>query len=236
MRISAWDLETSSLNGSFGMILCACVGDVGSKDPVELFSIRDYKRKGKNIFDAERRMLIDLSARLLDSDAWLTWYGRRFDAPMLQTRLLYHRLPVMPTNHPHIDGWYTARFKMKLHSNRLASAQDFLGVKHKKTSIDAESWILALSGDDKAFGTIEDHCVLDIHVLREVYDVIKPLVAQHPNKGLITPDCKCPVCGSNKIQRRGWRLTRTRKYRRYQCQDCSAWFSNTKAEKIADRA
>lgn len=44
---------------------------------------------------------------------------------------------------------------------------------------------------------------------------------------------RCPVvtCGSDHIQRRGWAYTKTRKYPRYQCQDCGKWFRGVRSEK-----
>ena len=81
MKIAAFDIEASSLNAAYGMLLCACVGDIGS-DKIETFTLRNYRKRGENIFDAERRTLIDISARLLESDVLLGWYSKKFDHPI----------------------------------------------------------------------------------------------------------------------------------------------------------
>ena len=227
MKITVWDIEASSLNASFGMLLTVCCGDVGEKK-IDSYNLLDYKRRGETIFDAERKLLIDVSARLLEADVWLGWYSKKYDLPFVQSRLIKHHLPILPHNFPHIDGWMTAKYRLKLPSNRLATVQDFLGVEHSKTKIDPDSWLLAMSGDKEAMEVILHHNKLDIEVLREVYDRIKPLITDHPHRGLVGPAVECGICASSRMQRRGFHLTRTRKYQRYQCQECGAWTRGTK--------
>ena len=227
MKITAWDIEASSLNASYGMLLCVCCGNVG-EEKIDKFNLHDYKKRGDSVFEAERKLLIDLSARLTEADVWLTWYGKRYDLPFVNSRLLKHDLPVLDPRHPHIDGWQTCKYRLKLPSNRLATIQDFLGTPNAKTKITPDDWLLAMSGDRTAMGTILHHCILDIEVLKQVYEKIKPLIIDHPHKGLIDGRSNCGICGSSRVQRRGWHITRTRKYRRLQCQECGAWSRDNK--------
>jgi hypothetical protein len=46
-----------------------------------------------------------------------------------------------------------------------------------------------------------------------------PLITDHPFTG---KGGRC-ACGSNRVQYRGYHLTRTRRYRRFQCQQCGKW-------------
>jgi uncharacterized protein YprB with RNaseH-like and TPR domain len=224
MSILSWDLETSSLNADYGVILCAGFKTVGSGKP-KVLSIADYE--GKTILDKEKRLLRDVSDILLSHDVWLTWFGTYFDIPFVNSRLLYHRLPTLPTNYPHVDGWKTARNRLKLRNNRLKTVQEFLGTATEKDAVLGPIWVKAISGDEKALKYVINHCFKDICALEEVYWLLRPLIVDHPNAGLIDGRGGCSVCGETKLQKRGFHITRTRKYQRFQCQNCGAWTRGT---------
>lgn len=226
MRLISWDLETSNLNADYGVILCAGWKVVGEGRP-HIISIRDFPLYEKDPTN-DREVLKALSDVLLTADCWLTWYGTYFDIPFLNTRLLYHGLPIVPPNHAHIDGWKTSRNRLKLRNNRLNTVQDFLGLANEKDAVKGPIWIRAISGDQRALRYIESHCRKDVLVLEEAYERLKPLIIDHPGHGIATKDGACPNCGSTHLQKRGFHLTRTRRYQRYQCQGCGAWAKGAK--------
>lgn len=228
MRLLAWDLETSNLSASFGTIICAGFKTVGAGRPTVL-SIDRYEG---DALKAEKALLKDLSAALLDCDCWLTWYGTYFDIPYLNTRLLYHKLPVLPATFPHIDGWKTARNRLKLGNNRLNTVQGFLGLKDEKTHIKGEMWIRALTGHRASMRYLVRHCSQDVLVLEQAYERLRPLIIDHPNQGLVKRDAKCPVCGGRRLQKRGLHVARSRAYQRMHCQQCGAWSKRAKEEAI----
>lgn len=232
MNLVAWDLETSNLSASFGSIICAGFKTVGEGKPVVL----DISQYSGDILQAEKKLVKDLSEVLLDADCWLTWFGTYFDIPYLNTRLLYHNLPVLPANFAHIDGWKTAKNRLKLGNNRLNTVQQFLNLDDEKTHIKGEMWILALSGNKKAMKYLVDHCYQDVLVLEQAYERLKPLIIDHPNRGLLDGRGGCGICGGEKLQKRGFHITRTRKYQRFQCQDCGSWSKGTKPIEVARAA
>lgn len=222
MEILAWDLECSGLNADYGMILCIGFKPVkGGK--AEVWDVASY---GNNYLTSEKRLLKDASDRLLKSDIWLTWFGTYYDIPFINSRLLYHRLPVLPAGHPHIDGWRTAKNRLKLRNNRLATVQDFLGLEHEKDAVKGPEWIKAMQGDRKALKYIIEHCRKDVLVLEEAYNLLRPLIVDHPFKDA-GKNGACPVCEEQALQKRGYHLTKTRKYQRYQCQNCGSWTKAT---------
>lgn len=234
MRILAWDLECSSLNADFGIILCCGSKEVDKGKP-EILNILDYVGKDRDMIKAERKMLVDISAQLLTADVWLTHYGSagRFDLNFLNSRLLYHRLPMLPTKFPQIDTWKVAYNNLRLRNNRLITISEFLGTEDEKNAIKGDQWIRALGGHRPSMDYIVEHCRRDVLVLEEVYHLLRPLVTDHPNKGLIDGRGGCSICGSTKVQRRGFHVTRTRKYRRLQCMECGAWSREAKAIEFA---
>jgi uncharacterized protein YprB with RNaseH-like and TPR domain len=232
MRILSWDIEASGLNADFGIVLCVGFKTVG-QGKAEVLSILDYSNG--DLIKAEKKLLKDVTLRLLDSDVWLTHYGTWFDINFVNTRLLYHRLPIIPPNHSHIDTWKISRNRLKLRSNRLKTISEFLKTADEKNAIRPEQWIRAMAGHRASMNYIVEHCRRDVLVLEEVYHLIRPLVLDHPNKGLLDGRGGCSVCGATKLQARGVRVTRTRKYQRFQCQECGGWSSGTKPIAIAPR-
>lgn len=227
MNILAHDIEASNLSADFGILLTFGSKTVGKGKP-EVLNILDYRGADQDMIKAEKRLLKDVSDRMLAADVWLGHYSTRYDVPFLNSRLLYHGLPVLPANHAHIDTWKVSRNHLKIHSNRLASIQEFLHLDDAKNSIKPEQWLRALSGHRPSMAYICEHNRLDVLVLEQAYLKLRPLVLDHPNKGLVDGRGGCGVCGSAKIQRRGFHLTRTRKYQRFQCQDCGAWSKSVK--------
>lgn len=231
MRILAWDLECSNLSADFGIILTAGFKEVGEGKP-EVYNILDYTGEDRDLIRAEKRLLKDISTRLLDCDVWLTHYGTWYDIPFVNTRLLYHGLPVLPPNFAHIDTWKVSRNRLKLRNNRLATISDFLKTDDEKNAIKPEQWIRALGGHRPSMNYIVDHNRRDVLVLEEVYSILRPLVLDHPNKNLVDGRGGCSKCGATKLQKRGTHLTRTRKYQRYQCQNCGGWSRSVKPLEI----
>ena len=235
MRILSWDLECSNLAADFGIILCCGTKEVGVGRP-NVISILDYLDETKDLIRAEKCMLIDVSARLLDCDVWLTHFGSWFDIPFVNSRLLYHRLPVLPPSFAHVDTWKIAKNRLKLRNNRLNTVSEFLKTKAEKNAIKPEQWIRALGGHAPSMRYIVEHCRRDVVVLEQSYLRLRPLVLDHPNRGLIDGRGGCSVCGSTCLHRRGYHVTRTRKYHRLQCQKCGAWSKESKPCEIAVHA
>lgn len=238
MRILSWDIEASNLSADFGIVLCVGGKIVGEGKP-RVLNILDYTSEhDRDLIRAEKRLLVDVSAMLLDCDVWLTHFGTWYDINFINTRLLYHRLPIIPPTFSHIDTWKVAKNRLKLRNNRLVTIQEFLGLSTKKNAIQPEQWLRALGGHRPSMAYIVEHCRLDVLVLEQAYLRLRPLVLDHPNRGLIDGRGGCSACGAKKLQKRGFHVTRTRKYQRYQCQNshCGAWSKGTKPLEIAPRS
>lgn len=222
-RIKLWDLECSDLNANWGVILCGGVKNYGVKNTRVHVS-----KTPTNDRDVVRRIAEDVS----DADAWVTWYGKYFDVPFLNSRLIFHGLKPLP-NIPNIDGWAIAKYKLKLNSNRLQSVRDFLGLPTDKTKVAGPIWLAAISGDKKAMKYIVDHCWADVEVLEEAYDRIKPLQTTPLfNKAVAEGHKGCAICGAEarKLIAHGYGFTNSNRYPRFQCASCGGW-TRGKAER-----
>ncbi len=225
-NVVLFDIECTNLNANFGYMLCVGYKKLGEKNG-HCISITDFPAFHK---DPTNDYYVTKAAgeALRDADVLIGWYSTKFDLPYLQTRLLYHKLPTLPPIQ-HVDGWKIAKYKMKLNSNRLASLSAFLEVEDK-TPLTGPIWIKAAAGHKPSVKYVVDHCIQDVEVLEQVYDRIKPLMTNHPGMGVILGKLfACPVCGGEKLQKRGYHMSRTRKYQRYHCQKCGAWSNDGKA-------
>jgi RNase_H superfamily len=227
-KIAVWDLETSDLKANKGFIFCGAVCDPldMSVDMYRIDSYKGYKRDLRN----DRDLVVDLVRDLSGADLWVTYYGKRFDLPFLNSRILYWRQRGVDVPHlenvPHIDLYDTARRKLALHSNRLASVSAFLG-NTAKTSVDLALWMDAAYGNKEALEHIVDHCQDDVITLAEDYLDLRPLIRAHPHLGLLSGGDKlsCGSCGSEKTQKRGVYVTESTKRQRLYCQECGKWSS-----------
>ncbi len=220
-KIMFWDIESTSLNAAFGTILCIGHKLLGEKDP-KVITILDHPAGGENMLN-DKPLVEEFSVAFNACDYHATWYGKRFDLPMINTKLLHHGLkPLMPK--PHLDLWETARKHFKLHSNRLAAWQQYLGTPHAKTPIEFDDWLKAAQGNRKSIKYVKTHCAADVNVLEEIFIRFRPWVETEPMRALFTGEADaCPNCGNHKLQKRGMQVSLTRVYQRYQCGKCGHW-------------
>ncbi len=172
MIIGIFDFEMSNLNADFGMLLCGVIKNFRGKS--QTFRLDQYPGYEKDRAN-DKALAKDLRDALEQFDIWVSYNGRRFDVPFLNSRLLYHGLrPVEKKKH--IDILYQARYKLKLHSSRLASVQEHLGLRHEKTEIKANHWMRAVAGYKPSMDYIVRHCVADVNVLEDTYEALKQFV------------------------------------------------------------
>jgi uncharacterized protein len=102
-RIIFFDLETTGLSGGAGTLpfLAGC----GWFDD-ETFHVRQFFLNSPG---AESAMLDGLSDVLRDASLLVTFNGRSFDVPLLETRFAFHRKPVTTSEVPHFDMLHPAR-------------------------------------------------------------------------------------------------------------------------------
>jgi uncharacterized protein YprB with RNaseH-like and TPR domain len=99
-----FDLETTGLSGGAGTyaFLVGC----GWFDEARGFVTRQYVLA--RTVD-ERPMLQAVADELKRAGALVSFNGKSFDAPLLETRFLYHRLPWIGGRLPHVDVLHPAR-------------------------------------------------------------------------------------------------------------------------------
>ena len=108
-----FDLETTGLSGGAGtlafLVGCGWFEDDGA------FVTRQFLLARH----ADERMLLEaVAAELARAGALVSFNGKSFDAPLLESRYLFHRLPWSGREMPHVDVLHPARrfWKRKEHT------------------------------------------------------------------------------------------------------------------------
>lgn len=228
-KVLLWDIEAADLNADYGHILCIGYKWLGSNTTYVISRTEedDWPTAGKNLWD-DRRIIREFLPVMAQADNQVTWYGKKFDEPYVRARMMYWGFkndfpPIF-----HTDLYYTARFEMKLSNNRLATVGNFLKLEEGKMHMPVTDWKHAAMGDRAKMLKTERRCGSDVVLLEEAYVKMRPFIRSNRFNMRVLSDgsMACPACGSDKLQRRGYRFTLNTKWRRFQCQKCGAWSSS----------
>ncbi|MDE3095297.1 MAG: ribonuclease H-like domain-containing protein [Chloroflexota bacterium] len=118
-HLAFFDIETTGLSGGTGTY--AFLAGLGSFEDGG-FRLRQYFLPA---VDGERAMLALLAADLARCDALVTYNGRAFDLPVVETRMTLARLRPACAEMPHLDLLHAVRrlYRHRLQSCRLADAE-----------------------------------------------------------------------------------------------------------------
>lgn len=165
MKIAIWDLECSSLQPTFGIIICAGIKPLG-KEAKMVFK----GRKGSN----DKELVKSIKEELEKYDMLISYNGLNFDLKYLNTRLMYWRIKPLDVGILHLDMCKIMKKVSKTNRfqrNSLDMNTNFYGIKGKN-HVDPVQWMQAsLDGDKKALAMIVDHCKRDVEILEELYNL-----------------------------------------------------------------
>jgi uncharacterized protein YprB with RNaseH-like and TPR domain len=161
----SFDIECTSLNADFGIVLCAVIKPSGGAPKVFRGDQLNKKWDTKRSDDSA-------AEELAKYDILAAHNGARFDMPFLRTRMMRWGMPPMPK--PKIvDPCQILRQQFKLSSNSLDRSTSFLGF-NSKSPVEGNMWLQAsLDGNRKAMNYIVKHCVEDVLMLEKMVREIK---------------------------------------------------------------
>lgn len=189
---------------------------------VHFHSLPEYPLFKKNKLD-DRMLIEDLHALFDEADILIAHNGDRFDIRKARARFISQGLKP-PSPFKSIDTLKEARKYFHFESNKLGDLGQLLGVGKKMAHTGFDLWERSMRGDKDAWKTMKDYNVQDVLLLERVYEKLKPYMATHPDLRVYSNNPGCPTCQSPHVTRQGFRVSRTRKYRQYKCQDCGSWF------------
>lgn len=175
-----------------------------------------------------RRGMIQAAHDLLDeADVVMTYYGRRFDIPKLNTAMLLGGLKP-PSPYRQIDLYYVVRSQFDFEYKRLDYVAKALGLKGKVSHAGLALWLACMEGDPKAWKTMRKYNIQDVRLLEELYGFMQPWIPHHPSHGALAGADVCPKCGSGELERRGYSVTQAGRFQRYCCKGCGGWSRDSK--------
>lgn len=177
MRISAFDIESSGLDGDWASILCASFCVIASDDPKEIGKVTTLTRKirPKDPMD-DGALAAKIRDAVEDWNVIVTWNGKLFDLPFVNARLLkagYEDCnPQM-----HLDlMWYATGNSARLASRKLDNVAKFFKTMNQKYEVPNEVLQASRYGDPEALKEVIKHCEADVRILRDVYWRLIPRV------------------------------------------------------------
>jgi RNase_H superfamily len=164
------------------------------------------------------------------ADVIVAHNGNAFDIKKVKARMLAHNL-IPPSPFASIDTLRVARRHFKFDSNRLDDLSRELGVGSKLKHDGFSMWEDCMKGCPLAWKKMKQYNIHDVRILEQVYLRLRPWIEGHPNAGFFSCEQVCPVCGSEKIQQRGFKRTKSCVYKQMWCKSCHAWSRSLLREK-----
>lgn len=187
-------------------------------------------------------VLVGLWAELDEADIVIVQNGIKFDLRKINARFLARGMRP-PSPYKVVDTMLEARKVAALTSNKLEWLAAVLTTERKDKHHEFpgfELWTECLKGNPRAWAVMRKYNPKDVIATEKVYLKLRPYIAGHPNIAAYDDDehMRCPKCGSKHLNRRGFALTQTGQYPRYQCRSCGGWArgrytTNTKGKRAS---
>lgn len=194
--------------------------------------------------DGTPRMRNDLRALLDEADVTVTYNGDQFDHKHAAREFHLGGLP-KPSPSISVDLYKVIRKNETWASHKMDYVATRLGLEKKLQHHGFLLWREAMGdfGEErqhKAWNLMRRYNKQDLKPTEDLFYEYEPVITNLPSAGLWTPEeapapaippCPNPLCHApGCVTRQGWKRTKTRRYRQYQCQACGRWFSETRSE------
>jgi hypothetical protein len=193
-----------------------------------LDDFRDYR---KNLTDDSK--LVHKAWELFNqADVIVAHNGNAFDTKKLTAKFIGQGLPP-PVPYKTVDTLVIARKYFKFDSNKLDELGQYLKIGRKLPHTGFHMWKGCMAGDKKSWNLMKRYNRHDVWLLEQVYLKFRGWAVNHPNMSLYlrTDKHQCPKCNSLNVQRRGYSMLIKKIKQRFQCLDCSGWFTGDYVEK-----
>lgn len=98
---------------------------------------------------------------------WCTYYGKGFDIPFLNTRLLkWGKLPINKRHH--LDMYYTLKANTLVSRRSMAQMAGFLNLENQKMGVSPNVWS-EVGLNKKNLKIMQERCESDVTVLEDLY-------------------------------------------------------------------
>lgn len=159
------DIEATGLRGDYNSILCA--------------SFKPYKGKPYSFTITQpgndQKVVREIKEELEKYDCWCTYYGKGFDLPMINTRLLKWGIDPVDKR-PHIDLYYTLKYNILTGRRSQGHLLSWLEAPEQKMSVSADVWNRIISDTTAEMKTMVKRCESDVSGLYALYEKTSHLI------------------------------------------------------------
>jgi len=170
-RICFFDIEATGLRGDYNSVLVTSIK--GFTGEPQSFLINQPGN--------DRRVVRETSDYLAEFDCWVSYYGKGFDVPMLNTRLLKWGLSPLPKRH-HLDLYFLCKAHLLTARRSQGHLLSWLGTPEQKMTVGADMWNQVLTNPKEAMKVMKERCESDAVGLMGLYQQVKHL-AQDIKRG-----------------------------------------------------
>ena len=169
-KICFFDIESTGFKGDYDSILVGSI--TGYQD-----------RKSHNFViqqvGNDKRIAREIKECLESYDCWVTYYGKGFDLPMLNTRLL--KWGYMPVDkRPHLDLYFSLKANLNTSRKSLGHLVSWLNLpdQEDKMGVSADTWNQINVNFKRNIRVLTERCESDTRILRDLYNKTKHLVRE----------------------------------------------------------
>jgi hypothetical protein len=161
------DIEATGLRGDYNSVLCV--------------SCKPYNKKPFTFFveqaGNDQKVVREAKKALESYPCWVTYYGKGFALPMLNTRLLkWGQLPI--EKKPHIDMYFTLKYNLLTARKSQGHLLSWLETPEEKQTVSAEVWNRILHDTKGQMKEMIRRCESDTAGLEGLYKKTRHLIRE----------------------------------------------------------
>ncbi len=163
--VCVFDIESSGTKGDYNNVLVVSIKPL-RKEPVTFAVNPDRPGWDKQVVKQARDMLHNFQV-------WVSYYGKGFDVPMLQSRLLVHGLSPLQKQ-LHIDLYWHIRAHTLTARRSMAHISSWLETQNQKLTLSPTVW--NLDNPERSIRELKRRCEADCAELEDLYHRTKHLI------------------------------------------------------------
>lgn len=165
--LAFFDIESTGLKGDYNSTL--------------VVSVRPYGEKAKNFSviqqGNDQRLVREVKEELEKYDCWVSYYGKMFDIPFLNTRLLKWGLDPIEKRH-HIDLYFVLKSNILTGRRSQGHLLQWFGTPQQKMGVSADVWAMMATDPKKYMPQMISRCASDTAGLEALYNKTKHLIRE----------------------------------------------------------
>lgn len=166
--ICFFDIEATGLRGDYNSVLVASVKPFRGK--AVTFRV--------NQAGNDKGIVLDLKRHLEGYGCWVTYYGKGFDVPMVNTRLLKWGYPPIEKRF-HLDMYYTLKANLLTARRSQGHLLSWLNVPEQKMTVGADEWNAVIENPNgPAMKTMIKRCESDVEGLQALYQRTRHVIRE----------------------------------------------------------